>query len=92
MDRTDDPAGGGRERGLAVRFHQRAQAQVEDLDLALLAQEEVGRLDVAVDDPALMGMGEAQGGLGHVIDHLGGRERAPVTRSRGRGSDRLRTP
>ena len=77
-ERTDGVAGGGRERRLTVRFHEGAQAEVDDLDLALLAENQVCRLDVAVDDPSVMGMAQAKGGLGHVSGHLRGGERAAL--------------
>ncbi len=47
--------------GLA--FHQLGQAEVRDLGRALLGQDDVGRLDVAVDDPALVGVVEGPGQL-----------------------------
>jgi len=71
VDRADNEAGGCRKRRLLVRLHQGAEAEVENLDLALLTQKQVRRFDIAVDDPSLMSMFQSQGGLGHVIDHFG---------------------
>src|SRR5581483_2339143 len=51
-------AGQGRVVGVA------GQAEVGDPDDALVVEEQVGRLDVAVDDAAGVGVGEAVGGLG----------------------------
>ena len=50
-----DPVGRGEGR-LLVRLHQGAEAQVEHLDLPVLAQQQVRRLDVAVDDPHRVGV------------------------------------
>ena len=39
------------------------QAEVGHPEVALGVEQEIGRLDVAVDDPALMGVVERLGGL-----------------------------
>jgi hypothetical protein len=44
-------------------MHHFGQAEVEDLRVALVGDHDVLGLEVAVDDPALMGGGEAVGDL-----------------------------
>ncbi len=51
-------------------------AEVEDLDPPVLRQEEVGGLEVAVDDAVLVRGGEAAGDLLGVLDGLAERQRA----------------
>ena len=43
------------------------QAHVEDLDDALAVQQQVGGLDVAVDQAGLVGVVQAEGGLADVV-------------------------
>ena len=66
----------GREGSLAVRLHEGAEAEVQDLDPAVLVQEQVRGLHVAVDDPPRVGVVQPQGGLRRVIEHFVGGERA----------------
>src|SRR5690606_28766815 len=54
-----DLAGGGRARPL----DEGGQAEVDEDGVAVLAEEDVGRLDVAVDDAALVGCGQRLGDL-----------------------------
>ena len=56
VDRPDRDAVGRRERRRAVGLHQHPQAEVEDLDPAIFVQENIGGLDIAMDDPLLVGM------------------------------------
>ena len=49
--------------GIAARDVVAGEAEVEDLDVAVLRQEDVLGLDVAVDDPLLVGRGEPLGDL-----------------------------
>ena len=62
----EELAGGGELRGFDLR-----DAEVHDLRLAGLEHHDVGGLDVAVDDPTLVGVVQA---LGHALDQ---RERLP---------------
>ena len=52
------------------------QAHVENLDHALFVHQQVGRLDVAMDDALGMGEGQPAGGLADVIDGRLDRQRA----------------
>ena len=67
------------ERRLVTR-----EAEVEDLGVAVLREEDVLGLEVAVDDPLLVGGGEALGDL--VGDREGALERpeSPLARADGR--------
>ena len=56
-----------RQAGLAL--HQLGQAEVGDLRDALLGQHDVGRLEVAMDDPVLVGVMQ---GAGQLLDELRG--------------------
>jgi hypothetical protein len=56
--------------------------EVQDLGPAVVGQEDVVRLDIAVDDPARVGGREAVGDLGGDVDRLLGRER-PAPQSLG---------
>ena len=80
-DRTHRGAGarqgvirhGGRHLGLGVRPRFRGQlgeAEVEDLHIAALGDEDVGRLDVAMDDPGLVGSVERIGHLDAQLEDL----------------------
>ena len=51
------------------------QAEVEDLDVPVLREEDVVGLQVPVDDPALVRRGEAAGDLEAVVDGLPLRDR-----------------
>ncbi len=70
-DGADGAAGVG-QAGLAGDL---GQAEVGDADRAVGGEEDVGGLDVAVDDAAGVGSGEAVGGLGDDRQGLGWRER-----------------
>ena len=61
-------------------------AEVRDLDLVLLVEDEVGGLDVAVDDPARVGVVERRRDLAHEPDHLLRLEAVPLLED---GADRL---
>ena len=62
-------------RGVArIHLGELGEAEVEDLDPPVLGHEEVGGLEVAVDDAPLVGGGEAAGDLLRVIDGLAGRQ------------------
>ena len=72
---------GGAEDGVAVVLlgerlfvvvEEAGQAEVEDLDDAGAVHEQVGRLDVAVDQAGLVGVLQAEGGL---MDVVGGANR-----------------
>ena len=91
VDRADRDAVGRGERRRVVGLHQDAQAEVEHLDLPVLGQEQVGRLDVAVDDSLRVRVGQPEGGLGGVVRDLEGRRSAPGGAA-GRGSGPGRTP
>ena len=54
------------------------QAEVEDLQTAVVSEEEVLRLQVAVDDAARVGGGESVGQLDRQALHLRGRKARPV--------------
>ena len=56
--RAHDVAGAGQAR---LALHQLGQAEVGDLRDALVGEHDVGRLDVAVDDPVLVGVVEGPG-------------------------------
>jgi hypothetical protein len=57
------------------------EAEVEDLDPAVVAEEEVRRLDVAVDDPLLVGGGEAARDLRAELERLAQAAARPRPRS-----------
>ncbi len=63
-------------RGEAVAVDQLGQAEVDDLGVALAGDEDVVGLEVAVDDPRPVRLGQAVGDLGHHLD-------APPQRQRG---------
>ena len=65
---------GARERGAP----ELGEAEVEDLHPAVAGQEDVVGLEVAVDDPLLVGGGEAAGDLDRVVHHLARRQRHPA--------------
>ena len=73
-DGPDGAAGPG-QAGLAGDL---GQAEIGDPGDALLRDEDVGRLDVAVDDAVRMGGGQAVGDLGGEGERLGGGYRAPL--------------
>jgi hypothetical protein len=84
-DRAHDDAGsrldrGGRRRHLRRRGSggglELRQAEVEDLHAAVVRDEEVLGLQVAVDDPLLVGRREPLRDLARVVDRLPRRERA----------------
>ena len=56
------------------------QPKVEDLDASVLRDEEVLRLQVAMDDALLVRGGEALRDLDGVVDRLARRESAPAER------------
>ena len=60
----------------AVRLDPLGQAEVGDLRLALPVEQDVGRLEVAVDDAALVGVVDGLGHLGHQPGRLARRQRA----------------
>ncbi len=76
---------GGAQHLLAVFLRQRAvvlplagerQPEVEDLDGAALVEDQVGRLDVAMDDTLLVGVVEAEGRLPDGIHGVANRQRS----------------
>ncbi len=50
------------------------EAEVEDLDPTVSREEQVLGLEIPVDNPLLVGGGEAIGDLDAVLDGLSGRE------------------
>ena len=54
------------------------QAEVGDLRRAVGVEEDVGRLQVAVDDPDVVDRADAAGEAGHELGGLPGRHRRPV--------------
>ena len=62
----------GRDR---VRLRQLGQAEVEDLHAAVVGDEEVLGLEVAMDDAVVVRGGEAVGDLDGVVDGLAHRQR-----------------
>ena len=86
--------GRGRDvRGLALlRVRQLRQAEVEDLHAAVVRDEDVLGLEVAVDDPLLVRGGEAVGDLERVVDRAARREPAArEDRAQGLPFEQLRT-
>ena len=94
-DRAEEAAGLRRRRrqrlgvlvggGIAPRHarrHQLDQAEVEDLHQSVAREEDVLRLEVAVDDAALVRRGEAAGELPGVVDGLARRQRAVLAKAR----------
>ena len=59
----------------AHRLDQAREAEVEDLELPVAGDEEVLRLQVAVDDPFLVRRGQPQGHLQAVLDGFPRRQR-----------------
>src|SRR5258706_44227 len=53
---------------------QPGHAEVEELDLPALCQQQVARLDVAVNEPAFVSMLQAEGSLPDVLAGLGRRK------------------
>ena len=70
VDRPDGDPVGRRERAVGVGLHQDAEAEVEHLDGPVVREQEVRRLDVAVDDPLAVGVGQPQGRLAGVVGHV----------------------
>ena len=69
-------------RELAFRSGGSGQAEVQDLHaVGFRLQPDVGRLDVAVDQPALVGRRQSQGHLPADAQHLGHRELALALQS-----------
>ena len=58
-----------------IRADQFRQTEVEDLDPAVGGHEEVTRLDVAMDDPAIVRRGQTARDLTRVVGRLAGRQR-----------------
>src|SRR6185369_12313449 len=63
-------------RGRAVRLRQLREAEVQDLDAAVPRDEQVLRLQVAVDDALVVRGGEAVRDLHRVVRRAAGRELA----------------
>ena len=61
-------------RRLAAGVEDAGQAHVHELGPAVGGDDDVGRLDVAVDDAAAGGVGQPGGDLQHVVDRLGDRQ------------------
>jgi hypothetical protein len=61
-------AGFREQQGTRIRLHELGQAEVHDLDLAALGHEDVGRLDVAMDDPEAVCRVERVGDLHRHIE------------------------
>ncbi len=73
------PSGDGLQVGLALLHRlglELRQTEVEDLDAAVPGEEQVLGLQVPMDDPLLVGRGEALGDLHRVVDRLADRDRA----------------
>ena len=60
--RADDQCSGGIDLGLRGL----GDAEVRQVGLALVVEQDVGRLDIAMDEPVLVGGIE---GLGHALEH-----------------------
>ena len=76
VERAHDPIVGGEPPGDRLLLDQR-QAEVEHLDGPRAGQEEVRRLEVAVDPPRLVGVLEAQGRLADRLAGVGHGQRPP---------------
>ena len=87
--RAEDDAGAGlRRRGSrrladadSLRVDQLGQAEVEDLDAAVIGEEDVVGLEVAVNDPLVVRRGEPVRDLSRVIDRLARRQRRAIHRA-----------
>jgi hypothetical protein len=62
--------------GIAQRVVDPRQPHVQDFHQAFVVEQQIRGLDVAVDHPLLMGMGQALGGLQDAVDGLPDRQRA----------------
>ena len=69
---------------VAVALEPAGQAHVDELRPALGRDDDVRRLDVAMDDPALGGMDQGVGDLEGVVDRLADRQRRRPARPRWR--------
>ena len=58
------------------------QPEIEDLDAAFAGDEQVFRLEIAVDDAAFVGGGKAADHLARVVENLPGAERAGCAKPR----------
>ena len=59
-------------------LEQRRQPKVDDLHLAVRRDEDVAGLEVSVNEPLAMSLGECVGNLVAVLGHLVRRERPPL--------------
>ena len=71
IDRAHGDAIGRFEGRLAIGFHEDTEAEVEDLDLAIVGQKQIRWFDIAVDDALRVGVAEAECGLRREVDHVG---------------------
>jgi hypothetical protein len=75
VDRAHHRAGVGKLMiGGVGRAVESGQAHVENLDHALVIEQEVGRLDVAMDDATAVSIGQATSSLQYVVGSIGYRE------------------
>ena len=58
---------GNRQRGLLIVFVPTGQAHIEHFDHASRIDQQVGRLNIAMHEPCLMGVLQTFGGLADVI-------------------------
>src|SRR5437016_1819465 len=92
--RAHDHAGIG-SRGLSRRvavavllgLHQLRETKVENLDAAVFGDEEVLRLEIAVNDALVVRGGQSMGDLDAVVDGFANRERAALQRMTQRFAD-----
>jgi hypothetical protein len=72
VERCAGDRAGGRQAGATLRVHRPGQAEIEDLDevghAAASVQQDVGRLDVAVDQADGMGLGQRAADLDQDVD------------------------
>ncbi len=76
VNRAEHLSGDGKLLAHRVAVVEAGQSQVEDPHPPFGVEHEVGRLDVAVDDAALVRVREAGGGLSHPLDDVVDRLRA----------------
>src|SRR5262249_40602655 len=70
--------------GVGLARREPGQAQVRQLDHAVGTPQQVARLEVAVNDPLVVGVGQALGRLHGVGDGVGGRQGAGLPHQGGK--------